>query len=286
MAARRRKRGRRNRGRFSALYKLLSILLIFAAIVTGCIVFFRANQIVVAGKTRYSEEQIIAAAGVEQGENLFRLNKFEMNRQIRSKLPYIDDIVISRKFPDTLVIQVTESAPVAALESGGSWWLMDARCKLLEQGDASLAQGRAVLTGLTPLSPAVGLPLAVEEEEQKKLESLTGLLSALQERGMTEYLTDFIDLSAENQVRFGYDGSLTVEMPLFDDFSGQTWRLQRALEELEAKNGTVSGTLQMPSEGNKAWLLAERWLPGTQIPAQTPAPESAPAPTPTPAVEP
>ena len=74
MAARRRKRGRRNRGRFSALYKLLSILLIFAAIVTGCIVFFRANQIVVAGKTRYSEEQIIAAAGVEQGENLFRLN--------------------------------------------------------------------------------------------------------------------------------------------------------------------------------------------------------------------
>ena len=39
MAARRNRRGRRrNRGRFSALYKLLSVLIIFAAILMGCVV--------------------------------------------------------------------------------------------------------------------------------------------------------------------------------------------------------------------------------------------------------
>ena len=51
MAARRRRnRHRRRRGRFSFLYKLLSFLLIFAAILTGCVVFFRVNQVEVTGR--------------------------------------------------------------------------------------------------------------------------------------------------------------------------------------------------------------------------------------------
>ena len=107
--------------------------------------------------------------------------------------------------------------------------------------------------------------LAVGEEQQKKLESLMALFSALQARGMTGQVTEFIDLTTENVVRFGYGGTLTVEMPLFGNFESQTWRLQRALEELSARNGTVSGTLHLPSEGNKAWLLAKRCMPGDEM---------------------
>ncbi len=282
MAARKKRRGRRRRGRFSFLYKFLSTLLILAAMVTGCIVFFRVNTVVVVGETRYSESEILDAAGVEMGENLFGLNKFEIVGRMRDKLPYVDTIAITRKLPDTLVITVTPSTPIAALESGGKWWLMDVSCKVLEQGDASLAQGRAVLTGLTPLSPAVGTRLEVEEAQRLKFQGLSDLLSALVQRGMVERVTEFIDLTAENEVRFGYNGVLTVEMPLFDDFQSQTWRLQRALEELESKNGTVTGTLHLPSEGNEAWLLAERWLPGAAetVPPETPGAEALPAPSP------
>ena len=50
MAARRnRNTRRRNRGRFGGLYKLLSVLLIFAAILLGCLVFFRVDRIEVTG---------------------------------------------------------------------------------------------------------------------------------------------------------------------------------------------------------------------------------------------
>lgn len=274
MAARRRKRGRRNRGRFGFLYKVLSTLLILAAILTGCIVFFRVDEIIVTGGSRYSAEQVIEAAGIKQGENLFQLNKFDIARQVLTKLPYVDEITISRKLPATLILKVTESTAVAALEHDGVWWLVDARCKLLEQGDAALAQGRAELTGLSPLSPSIGLRLAVEEDQQRKLDSLSQLLSALQEQGMVGKISEFIDLSSDNMVRFGYSGAFTVEMPLYDDFDSQVWKLRRALEELEAKNGAVSGTLHLPTEGNKAWLLSERWLPEST----TTEPETAPGP--------
>ena len=59
MAARRNRRGRRrNRGRFSALYKLLSVLIIFAAILMGCVVFFRVNTVEITGDSPYTEEEI------------------------------------------------------------------------------------------------------------------------------------------------------------------------------------------------------------------------------------
>ena len=90
MAARRNKRKRRNRGRFGFLYKVLSAAVIVAAIVAGCAVFFRVENIEVSGQSAYTAEQIIGAAEVERGDNLFAVNKFKVMRQIISRLPYAE----------------------------------------------------------------------------------------------------------------------------------------------------------------------------------------------------
>ncbi len=135
MAARRNRRGRRrNRGRFSALYKLLSVLIIFAAILMGCVVFFRVSTVEITGDSPYTEEEIRRVSGVEQGDNLFTLNKYQISSRIYTQLPYIGTVNFERKYPDTFVIHVTASVPVAWIESGGSRWLMDTDCKLLESG--------------------------------------------------------------------------------------------------------------------------------------------------------
>ena len=197
MAARRnRRRRRRNRGRFGFLYKLMSALIICAAILAGCIVFFRVDVVVVDGNVRYTSEEIIGVAGVERGDNLFSLNKFNMQKNIRRELPYVSEVQIIRRLPDTLLITVSESAAVAAIQKDGEWWLLDAQCKLLERGDAALAQGRAEVRGISPLAPDVGTQLAVAQEERAKLDSLSQLLSALYRQGMDGQLTDFIDLTA------------------------------------------------------------------------------------------
>ena len=144
MAARRNRRGRRrNRGRFSALYKLLSVLIIFAAILMGCVVFLRVSTVEITGDSPYTEEEIRRVSGVEQGDNLFTLNKYQISSRIYTQLPYIGTVNFERKYPDTFVIHVTASVPVAWIESGGSRWLMDTDCKLLESGGASLTEGKA-----------------------------------------------------------------------------------------------------------------------------------------------
>ena len=81
MAARKKRRGRRRRGRFSFLYKFLSTLLILAAMVTGCIIFFRVNTVVVVGETRYSESEILDAGRGGDGREPLRAQQVRDRRE-------------------------------------------------------------------------------------------------------------------------------------------------------------------------------------------------------------
>ena len=137
LAARRNRRGQqRRRGRFGGLYKLLSFVLILAAILVGTTVFFRVDKVEVYGNQRYTAEQIILAAEVKERDSLFLLNKFKMIGQILTRLPYIDDVVMYRKWPDTWDIAVREGRSAAAVEALGAWWIVNSRGKLVERTDA------------------------------------------------------------------------------------------------------------------------------------------------------
>ena len=84
---RRHSRPKRRRGRFGGLYKVLSILLVAAAIITACVVFFRVNTIEVAGNVRYTAEEIIEASGVKMGDNLIAMSGSRVSAAIRTQLP-------------------------------------------------------------------------------------------------------------------------------------------------------------------------------------------------------
>lgn len=228
---------RRRRGRFGVLYKLLSVLLILAAIVGGCIVFFRVEEITVAGSTTYAEQQIIDASGVEMEDNLFLVQKVPTGRRILNALPYIKEVNIRRVLPNGLLITVNECIPVAALEGeDGSWWILDSSAKLLEQGDDALARPYMKITGLTALKPSAGDRVAVSVEETTKLDSLKSILAALEERGMFANVNS-ADLSGVTEIRMVYQDHFAVRLPMYsDDFH----LLIHALEAV-AENDAVAG---------------------------------------------
>ena len=245
MAATRR-RGRRRRGRFGFLYKLFSVVLILGAIVGGCIVFFRVDEITVSGSTTYSDEEIIAAAGVERGDNLFLIGRGKAARRIWSQLPYINDANVRWALPDGLVINVTECVPVGVLQGeDGGWWVIDSGGKLLEQGGIALTGKYPRIDGLTALDPAVGTRLTVSREETAKLNSLKSLLAALAARDMEAQVGN-IDLSGVSEIRMGYEGRFTVRLPMYsEDISFLIRTLQAAADYLGAeRTGTIDLTGQ------------------------------------------
>jgi len=233
--ARKTHRGRRNRGRFGFLYVVLSFLLIAVCLVVGSVVFFRANTITVVGNDRYPAREIIEAAQVEEGQNLFRINRPVTYQRILDALPYIRSVNIRRDFPDELVITVTETHAVASLSCTEGTFLLDARGKVLEQVAAAPASLPEV-TGLAPLPPVIGALLPVESHQQTRLDGLTGLLTALEEQELMDRLL-FVDLSSSSDLVFGYTDRFTAQMPLVCDHSYKVQALDYVFHQL-AENET------------------------------------------------
>lgn len=206
---RRHKTKRRSRGRFPGLYKAVSAVLIIAAVVVACAVFFRVGDIQVIGNHRYTAQEIIDVTGVKDGDNLFTIDRSKLAREIQSRLPYVKTVSIRRALPDGLVITVTEGQAVAAVGQEGRWWLVDSAGKLLEV--ASTPGGHATVRGISPLAPAAGTSLATSEEERPRLALLRELLAALEDNSLLDKL-DSVDLSEDYRVTFGYDGRFTVQL--------------------------------------------------------------------------
>lgn len=244
MATRRtNKRTRRNRGRFGGLYKLVSFLLILVTIVAGCAVFFRVEEITVVGQHQYTAEEIIAASGIEPGDNLFALKSV---RSVPVALPYVSEIAVRRALPDGVIITVTECVPALMVKGEGGWWVADAKGKLLEVLPSGSRAGTAKVTGITALLPKAGTPLAVDTPESTKLETLLALTAAFQARGMLDKVSE-IDLTGNARLTLTYDGRFTVLLPLSADFD----RAARALNAIvvEKLQPNDAGKIDMTSVG-------------------------------------
>ena len=72
------------------------------------------------GNSRYSQEEIIKATGIQTGDNLFRMNKYQIAHQVLQGLPYVEELTIRRALPSTIVITVKEWDAVARVEAPGT----------------------------------------------------------------------------------------------------------------------------------------------------------------------
>ena len=244
---------RRNRGRFGPLFKLLCVVGVILALTVGATVFFRVEQVTVSGNQRYTQEEIIAASGIQLGDNLYSLNKVRIDQNIRTTLPYIGDLTINRALPSTIQLTVTEWEAVAQVAAPGveqvaayqeeagekavttaqEPWLISVKGKLLEPAPPDSAA--IAVTGLIPLSPQAGSMMEVPEGEHTRLAALTALLEALGEAGMQSQVSD-IRLEA-TQLMVRYAGRFDVKMKLNADFSYDV-RLMRAIrEKMEEQDG-------------------------------------------------
>ena len=278
-SARHNRRRRRGRGRFGPRFQLLCAVAVVLALTVGATVFFRVETVVVTGNSRYTQEEIVAVSGIEIEDNLYAMNKFQIQQQIREQLPYISEVSIQRSLPSTILIHVVECQAVAQvmpgqgsaqapppatepdvsaeggeeaaaeeeqpLEQADEAWLISATGKLLEPAPADSEV--LEVTGLTLLMPRAGTMIAVSEEEGVRRTALLGLLDALEAQGMLDQVSSIRLESTQLYMR--YLDRFDVKMLLNGDFSHLLWALDTAVADLDQRVGpTCTGTLDLTSE--------------------------------------
>lgn len=252
MASRRHTRRRRHHRGLGVLYKLLSVVVISAAIVAAVTLFFRVDTITVSGTMQYSSDEIIKASGVEKGSNLFLLNKYEISDAIIHQLPYVSSVSINRKLPDTLLIEVTDSNQGGVIAQNGVYWVVSSSGKLL--GERKEAGSGALIQGLKLEKPKAGEQMKPAEGEERKADQLLTLFGVLEEKGMLQGVGS-IDFSQDGVILMEYAERYTVKFRYGADFSYKLTYLNAVMEALEEQGDQRSGTIDMTNEDGRAHFI-------------------------------
>ena len=232
---------RRTRKKRNALFAPLSFLIICAALVFGLSVFFRVSTIEVEGNSLYTGEEIIEASGIEQGDNLFFINRFTAISRIFAKLPYVEKAVINRSLPNRLVIVVTESQAIACVAAEDGTWAIDRGCKLLSKVSGDELRGLIRIEGLTPIAPEAGQVIAPGEAESPKVNYLSTILTQIDTLGLRDNIT-YVDISGISNPYFDYLGRFTVKLGSFENVE---YKFQCLLSAVDALSDGDRGTLDL-----------------------------------------
>ena len=229
----------KKRKKRSVLFAPLCFLLVIAALVFGLSVFFRIGNIEVTGNSIYTYEEVVEAAGVEEGDNLFFVNRFAAVSRIYAKLPYVESAVVNLKMPNHLTIEIRESSAVAYVSSEDGFWAIDRSCKLLSRVNADELGGLLRIEGLRPIAPEVGQTIAPGESETPKVHYLSNILRQITDIGLQNSIT-YIDMSNVANPSFDYIGRFTVKLGTNENVEYKFQCLLSAVDALaEGDRGTL-----------------------------------------------
>lgn len=216
------------------------MLIAVAVVLVLMLVFFRVNEFEVSGNVRYTAEEVAEASGITVGDVLMGANKTQAASRILVKLPYVEQVVVSKVLPGTVCFAVREcQAAVAAESEFGTIWLMNNEGKLLERLDEDAEIAYPLIQGTVLRLPTAGDPADFEDAEKGEVAMRTAL--AVQEANLSGRITS-IDVTELDQVVLVYEERLEVQV---GDAADLAYKLQYMTGAIAKLGNTARGALDL-----------------------------------------
>ena len=225
--------GVRRRKRKKRSYALYYFLLLFFVLVSGVTlsvtVFFNIEVIEVTGSKLHTAEEIISQSGLKKGDNLFRINTQKAEDKLISAFQDMDGVTVTRKFPSSLVIAVTDAQAVYYLPEESGYVAVSIGGRVLKQGASEdEAKNGTVVKGLD--SPDLATGIYITKENAPNYELLKKLEAALK----TAKLDQITEVNLENEVELSvcYQNRLLIQLGSISEMS---YKLNFARNIIETK---------------------------------------------------
>lgn len=247
---------RRQRGRM--MYAIVVLLLTLAAIATlSMTVLFNIQKIEVTGDAKmYSAEEIAAATGISAGDNMVRLNLEAAEEKALTSLLYVEDITITRQFPDTLQINVQKCTPTYNVVYEHGTLIVSEYGKILENS-MDRQEGLVTILGYVPYEPSAGTWMTSEDQQDIRImEAFMNIISNAE----LEVPIVSVDMTEAHSVIVNFDNRIEFDMGKADDIDYKITFAQHIISRQPAdKEGylTMIGTNQC-SFRNKSDVEASR----------------------------
>lgn len=195
----------------NAFFAPIAFLLVIAVLIFVVSVFFNVSSVEVDGNNFYTAAEVAEASGIQQGDNLFFINRFSAASRIFARLPYVEGISIEKQMPGSVIVHVTESEAIAYIAFEDGWWAIDRGCKLLSPVEESEAAGLLRIEGISAESPAEGDILTISGGSAESVDFLSQILSQIYALGLRQKI-ECIDFSNAACPSFDYVSRFTVKL--------------------------------------------------------------------------
>lgn len=211
------------------ILQLVTITAVVIALLLGISVFFKVETITVSGNIKYTAWDVSQASGIKEGENLLTLGIPQAVARIQSVLPYVEDVRIGIKLPNTVNIEIVESEVVYSIQaSDDTWWLISSAGKVVEKVPDGGQEGYTKLLGVVLNDPISGEqaaaletsgtqtdpegnPLPVTVTQAQRLTTLLDIMDYLERNGIIGKATS-IDVTDMGSIELWYGKQYQVEL--------------------------------------------------------------------------
>ena len=228
------------------LIQLATAAAVVLALVFGLSIFFKVDVITVSGAEKYSAWTVTEASGISKGDSLLSFGKAAACGRIQTQLPYVKNVRVGIKLPGTVNIEIEESTMTYAIEEeDGTYWLMTAEGKIVEQIPRNTEQKLTRIGGVLLASPVGEQAVAAVGEELDKLpegDALAGLaakrldtlLEVLKNLEKNEILgqVDSIDVSNPEDLTLSYEGRYQVRLGNAEQLEKKIRSMHQAIEQM------------------------------------------------------
>lgn len=246
-----------NRNRF--LLRLATVAAVVLALIFGMSIFFKVENVVVSGMEKYTAWQIKEASGIQEGDDLLTVSAAKASGRIQKKLPYVKQIRLGIKLPDTVHIEIVELDVVYAIEGqNGSWWLMDAEGKLVEKISGAQAKEHTQILGVQLNDGEPGNTAAAAEPEPEtasesvptvpvtiraaqRLDAVLTILQYLEDNGVIGDAAS-VDVSDMGAIQLWYGDRYQV---LLGDTTQLGYKIQAMKKAIDQSSKYQSGVLDV-----------------------------------------
>jgi len=220
-------------GRF---YVVLSAAVLFLFAVCSVLIFCFVHgapieTIVIEGSTIYKEQQILSAAGIAKGDNMFRIRQNKTNRAISTALPYIKYAEVDYELPSTLKLTITETNEKYLIVNGKGatdYICIDSNGKVVSDKKKKIEKGNYRIDGFERQEFKVGEAFVPSKENEQRYEIVKKLTAAIESSGIKK--CSIIDVSNTDELCITCDSKIKIYVFADDDLERRLTLASLAIE--------------------------------------------------------
>ena len=236
---------RRRKSNMSLYYGTILFIAAVIFAILSVTVFFNIETVAVKGSSQYTVEEIIAASGINGGDNMIRKNMGKAEEKITSELIYIETAEIKRKLPSTVEISVTPCTETACMQKDGGFFVVSGMGKILKLSE-DVQEGLLIFYGANPAED-MDLGMTFASEDENKTEVIYDLLSR-RDSGFVSKITSF-DVTDRLNISCVYDDRINIELGVISEID---YKFRLAEEIITTKiSSDARGQLRMLENGGQ-----------------------------------